>query len=217
MPQSDNNASQGNDRRVGTTVLGVIAILLILFSAANYNLVKVHLWPWGAVQLPTFALIALGFLGGVLTTILLLWIKRNETLPVSWIYLAIFCLAVMGVAAARSGDLSFAKAMLVIVVGSAALMTAARAILLLGQGETIELHSHWGGLGGALGGWRLSPATSLVLLTLAFTGSAIGVILTKVDRDENRPSPTEVNESKKEQAKAPPAPSNPAPESPKTK
>jgi hypothetical protein len=68
----------------------------------------------------------------------------------------------MAVAAARDDEIKFWQAMMVVLIGSPAIIAAARAIELLGQGETIEMQSQWGGLGGVLGGWRLSPVTSLV-------------------------------------------------------
>jgi hypothetical protein len=45
----------------------------------------------------------------------------------------------------------------------------------LGRGEEFEVTSHWGGFGGGLGGWRISPP--LVLLA---TGLAIAAMLSLV-------------------------------------
>jgi hypothetical protein len=43
------------------------------------------------------------------------------------------------------------------------------------QGEGIGLSSHWGGLGGGLGGWKLTPATSAMLLALILLGATLAI------------------------------------------
>jgi uncharacterized integral membrane protein len=167
-----------------------VAVLLVIFSCVNTDLVGVTLWPWGPVRLPLFLIAAGGFAAGVLTTVLLYRISRHATTPTSWILIVLFCTAVMGVAAARSGEIKFWQAMMVILIGGPALIATARAIELIGEGETIEMQSQWGGLGGVLGGWRLSPVTSLVLLAFAFAGGAIGVAIQskQPDGSEARPA-----------------------------
>jgi hypothetical protein len=127
---------------------------------------------------------AYGLVAGTpLAALLVYWFLRRQALRTSWIAVVLFCTAVMGVAAVRADDIKLWQAMMVILIGSPALVAAARAIELIGQGETIEMQSQWGGLGGALGGWRLSPVTSLMLVALAFTGAAIGVAMPSKQTD----------------------------------
>jgi uncharacterized integral membrane protein len=183
MSQIGNGAPDTDNRgqKIFIVILDV-AVLFVIFSVVNSGLVGVTLWPWGAIRLPLFLIVAGGFTAGVLTT-LLYWIARQQTVPTSWIWIVLFCTAVMAVAAAREDEIKFWQAMMVVLIGSPAIIAAARAIELLGQGETIEMQSQWGGLGGVLGGWRLSPVTSLVLLALAFAGGAIGIAMPSKQMD----------------------------------
>ncbi|MFO1081633.1 MAG: hypothetical protein U1E23_13520 [Reyranellaceae bacterium] len=100
------------------------------------------------------------------------WLKRAEigTALGSWIYIVLFCATLMAVAA--TGSVSFVSATLILLFGSVALVAGANVVALIRSGETIELQSNWGGLGGGLGGWRLSRVTALLLLGLLFTGAA---------------------------------------------
>ena len=58
-----------------------------------------------------------------------------------------------------------------VVAASVAVM---RLISRLGD-EPIELQTNWGGLGGGLGGWRLSGTAVLLVVALSFGGAAIGI------------------------------------------
>lgn len=108
---------------------------------------------------------AAGFLVAVL-----LYRAEDRQPSVSWCYIPLFCALVMALAAL--GGVSSLQALLVIVLGSAALVAAANALVRFREGEMVELQSNWGGLGGGFGGWRLSSVTSLSVLALIFAGSA---------------------------------------------
>ena len=159
----------------------VVIVLFILFAFTNSHRTSLHLWPDAALQVPSYVLLACGIAVGVLATVTVYWIAGSQSLvriegyETTWSLIALFCVAVMALAATGAGEMSFTHAALLIVAGSIALVAAAHAIRLLGQGETIELQSQWGGLGGGLGGWRITPVTSLVLLALAFGVSAVGI------------------------------------------
>lgn len=56
----------------------------------------------------------------------------------------------------------------------------------LAQGRALGFESHWGGLGGGGGGWRLLPATALALLALSFTGAAVMIAFGEL----KQPAPT---------------------------
>lgn len=116
--------------------------------------------------------LAAAWLSGVLATVAYVWMRGRET-ENSWLYVALLCVAVLAIAAARADQLSFVQALLVVVFGSIALVAAVYALSLLRLGEAIEFENSWGGLGSALGGWRLSSATSLILLALLFACGAI--------------------------------------------
>jgi uncharacterized membrane protein len=59
-------------------------------------------------------------------------------------------------------------AALVLICGSLTVVAAVFAIDSVAGGEGLRFDSHWGGLGGGMGGWRVSPTTTLVLLSLLF-------------------------------------------------
>ena len=59
--------------------------------------------------------------------------------------------------------------------GVIAFIAALHAFERLKGGEAIEFNSYWGGLGGSLGGWRLSPATTTILLALIFLGATVTI------------------------------------------
>jgi hypothetical protein len=64
-------------------------------------------------------------------------------------------------------------AALVLICGTLTLLAGSYALDGLVRGDAIEISSHWGGLGGGLGGWRLSPISTLLLLALVFLGATI--------------------------------------------
>jgi hypothetical protein len=163
-----------------------------------------------------------GFIAGAIVLAALFWKFRHERPAISWVYVALFCFAMMAVAAVQSDQLSFARSALVILIGSGALVAAAQAVAQLERGETIELTTHWGGLGGGIGGWRLSPVTALIIIALALTGSAVGVVLggksppamvggkeDKTDKGEkvknDAAAPSSAGENEKQDAKKPAA------------
>jgi hypothetical protein len=79
----------------------------------------------------------------------------------------------MAVAAVRSDQLSFGRASLIVILGGVALVTAAAALERFRKGEDVELESNWGGLGGGLGGWRVSSVACLSLMAVIFAASAV--------------------------------------------
>ena len=61
--------------------------------------------------------------------------------------------------------------------GVIAFMAALFAFERLKKGEAISFDSYWGGLGGSLGGWRLSPVTTTIMLALIFLGATITIAI----------------------------------------
>lgn len=104
----------------------------------------------------------------------------------------------LGVAASTSGASTPLKAALVIALASAALVSGHRCLEALGRGEAIGIESHWGGLGGGAGGWRLLPATAMFFLSLSFISAAIIVALAEpaavhASPEKPRPEPGATN------------------------
>jgi hypothetical protein len=158
-----------NARTVVILLIGA-AILGFVLGFTIFALFARQAWLPGA-QVQVFVLLAAGALAGVLATVVFFWLNGRET-QTSWVYVALFSVAIMAIAASWSDQISFLHAMLVVLFGSVALLAAANALSLFRQGEAIELETSWGGLGGALGGWRLSPATSLVISAFVFAFGA---------------------------------------------
>ena len=66
-------------------------------------------------------------------------------------------------------------ALLVYLTGSAALFLLASVLDHLRRSEPFGYTSHWGGLGGSLGGWSLSPGAVLAVFIVIFLGAAIAI------------------------------------------
>jgi hypothetical protein len=152
---------------VGAGLLGV------LVGFAAFAWLGQQAWVPGA-QAQVVVLLAAAALFGVLTTIAYFRMRGRET-ENSWLYVALFCIAIMVIAAVRTDQLSFAQALLIIVFGSVALVAAVHALSLFRLGEAIQFESSLVGLGNGLGGWRLSPATSLIFSAFLFACGAIVV------------------------------------------
>lgn len=58
------------------------------------------------------------------------------------------------------------RATLVGITGAVTLIASTFLIASLSRGEGLAVDSHWGGLGGGIGGWRISP--SILLLAVSF-------------------------------------------------
>jgi hypothetical protein len=170
--------------------------------------------------------LGVGFVGGIAVAGLIYWgvIKRLSLSTIwhgaTWSEVAIGCLVVASLLGAALGQLPFTHAALIILFGSVAFLAAGRVMASLERGETIELQGHWGGLGGALGGWRVSPTTGLVLLTLAFAGAAVGIAAsiktgeTKTTGSEQKAPAAEKKDTQVSPAPASPSAVPPAPPSP---
>ena len=118
------------------------------------------------------ALVAGGFFAGVGVTVFV-YARSSRHPLLTWIYISLFCAAIMAIAAVQSDHLSFGQALLVVILGSMALAAAGAALVRFHNGENIELESNWGGLGGGLGGWRVSAVTCLSVLAVIFAASAV--------------------------------------------
>jgi hypothetical protein len=73
-------------------------------------------------------------------------------------------------------EISVLQAGLVVSLSAIGILAAWRALELLSDGDTIELRSHWGGIGGGLGGWQISPLGVLIILVIITVFSAVEVV-----------------------------------------
>jgi heme/copper-type cytochrome/quinol oxidase subunit 4 len=170
MSAEEDVARRNRRRSIGSQLnAGLLGIVLGSVAFAWFN----QTWAPGA-QAQVAVLLAAAGLFGVLATITYVWMGGRET-ENSWLYVTLFCVAVLAIAAARADQLSFVQALLVVVFGSIALVAAVHALSLFRLGEAIQFESNLLGLGGGLGGWRLSPATSLIFSAFLFACGAIGV------------------------------------------
>ncbi|MDF0522481.1 hypothetical protein P0R31_35160 [Bradyrhizobium yuanmingense] len=176
MSAEEDVARRERRRSIGSQLnAGLIGVILGSVGFAWFN----QAWAPDAQARIAVLLAAVGLFSG-LATITYVWMGGRET-EKSWLYVALFCMAVLAIAAARTNQLSYVQALLVIVFGSVALVAAVNALSLFRLGEAIEFESSWGGLGSALGGWRLSSATSLILSAFLFACGAI--VVAQVSRD----------------------------------
>lgn len=67
-------------------------------------------------------------------------------------------------------------AVLMLILGSAALMALITLLTELAEGKGIEIESHWGGLGGSLGGWGLSSPVVTLLLVLSCLAGMVSIL-----------------------------------------
>jgi hypothetical protein len=76
--------------------------------------------------------------------------------------------------------------------GAAASMFTVFLLLTLSRGNSIELETRWGGIGGGGGGWRLSSSFSYLLAALLFGGLFASTVwaLLRVGDSAPRPAAT---------------------------
>jgi len=88
---------------------------------------------------------------------------------------AVAALAIILVDGSLTGVVATTKAALVLLGGVLSLLVGASAIDTVRRSEGVTLETHWGGLGGGLGGTRISAAAVLVFLLLILSSATIMV------------------------------------------
>ncbi len=68
-------------------------------------------------------------------------------------------------------EVDLLHAFVVAALGSALFVMVWGLLRSVERGESIEVTTHWGGLGGGLGGWRVSPPVIFLVGTLCFGGT----------------------------------------------
>ncbi len=97
--------------------------------------------------------------------------RRHLFFAVGAMFGVCLLLGLLGVAL---GETSVPRAVLLAVFSVTTVVTLLMTIDAL-RFEPLELQSSWGGLGGGLGGWRLSRSAVLLLVSVAFAGAAVVV------------------------------------------
>jgi hypothetical protein len=109
--------------------------------------------------------------------------KSQPGRPVPWNLLALlFCIVLIGVvvlllSAIQAGEMKAPRAALFLVFSGLTLLVAYYALEAIRLGDGLAFDTHWGGLGGGLGGFRISSAAGLTLLMLVLVGvtAAVGL------------------------------------------
>lgn len=87
--------------------------------------------------------------------------------------LAIVATAILLIAGVVTGEVNPVRAALMLLLGGGALFTILVVVDRLAAGSEVEVSSHWGGLGGSLGGWRISQTAILLILALILVSATI--------------------------------------------
>jgi uncharacterized membrane protein YidH (DUF202 family) len=165
-----------------------IGWVLILVALLAQTLVA----GWGWVEVPGVAgregrylihalvLLVPGLLLGVALVLLCLGaMPRSEDEPLERVNVrlafgvAVVALGVVLVAAAGARTVEPLRAGLMIVCGIVTLALAYATMIAIDRPDGFSFETHWGGLGGGMGGWRASRAVILFMLLLVFAGATV--------------------------------------------
>jgi hypothetical protein len=159
-----------------------------------------RLWPWrGTWLVAPLALPLIGLVLGIAGSVLWRRLRRagastpaatEPTPAVAPIALAASVFALMLLAGVAAGGMSALRAAALLVVGPPTALVIWHAALRLSRNESVGFDSHWGGLGGGIGGWRISSATVLVLVALILSGACLTLaVYEPQDMANNHPQP----------------------------
>lgn len=84
------------------------------------------------------------------------------------------------VVAVYLGHLRVGSALAMALLGTLTLLFALLFLRAVERGEPPLFESHWGGLGGGLGGWRISPALAYLVATLLFGALVAGLTFQQI-------------------------------------
>jgi len=107
-----------------------------------------------------------------------------------WIFRSVWLLFVIGVLTAYLGGklVNPVEAVAMILFGTLMLYFTLYTVTMILGGGSLSMESHWGGLGGGMGGWRMSRTMVFLLLSLFFGGLTVGVVLNAEYAKSNRSS-----------------------------
>jgi hypothetical protein len=178
--------------RISIIVIGIFLLVLVGIAIAfmrpgqrlTLNLI-------GEMVVPAQFALSL-FCGAVLVACILVvvgwrwgngWWARIESLVKSLTLEAVLAASILAlsITAVALGYVSLPRAVPIAAFVVTAIVTALKAAKAL-DSEYFEFETSWGGLGGGLGGWRLSRVTVLVLIAIVFAGAAVATILPSSER-----------------------------------
>ena len=183
--------------RKAVLIIAVIAALVLLFLAGTGMAGAKPLSLFRGFAVPTAAaLLAAGICGGGLVwgfATPTLGTEQKRAIAYAAILPLVLATATLLLAAAvASGSIGPAKAALVLVLATLATLAGIRCFDQLAEGGQIGIESHWGGLGGSSGGWRLLPPTGLAILALSFAGGALALAVAEpADKTSNATDPAD--------------------------
>jgi hypothetical protein len=90
------------------------------------------------------------------------------------------------IVSAFMGSTLLLRLLLLLSLGAAAIMVAMQLVSAIGQNQPIELRNRGGGLGGSIGGWRISAPFGLIIVLLILVGAMVGIA--QVDRPAAPPT-----------------------------
>lgn len=174
--------------RIATIAIAFFIVLFGSVLAGGGTSELKPLFDIPAFRLPTLVIFLLGWGAGAL----LGWTfvlhgpradraSRALSSQASATGIAVGSFALLMIGAAINGALAPARAGLAFLLAVIAALAGAALVNALSRGENFGYESHWGGLGGAGGGWRLLPSTGLGLVALVFASAAVLVVFTEFD------------------------------------
>ncbi len=171
--------------------------------ALAYGLFDWSNWPAkGSALLPSALLPLIGFLAGVVSILLLTGVFRvigagplvspppamdRWSIMGGLVGGAAIILIAIGVG---TGKVEALPGAILLICGALCFVAAVHALDALGKGESITFDSYWGGLGGAQGGWRISPVAISIALALIFLAAMVTIMT-----GQGHPSPVAENSS----------------------
>lgn len=117
-------------------------------------------------------------------------IGRGRSFRAAWIASTIATLVLGGglTAAWWAAEVPPLRLALVGISGSITLTASIFLIESLARGEGLQFDSHWGGLGGGMGGWRASPNATLTLFALIFLAATFAAAAVEIKIEKKGPA-----------------------------
>lgn len=168
--------------RIATYAIGMVLTIGALFLGL---LGTVTLTPFASLapfSAPAYLVPLISFGGGALLAVGFLpgWGEAPSARQL--IGAAVLILGILGfgflmilAATAPVEPMNPARAGIVFLCGTLALLAALAAFEALGSGRPIEFETSWGGVGGGMGGWRLSTTAALAALAVIFASATVTI------------------------------------------
>ncbi|PIB90504.1 hypothetical protein [Caulobacter sp. FWC2] len=190
---------------IWTQRLGLLLCGLLLGWTVGNQTKPIALWigGFGQLQTSTLGVAALGIAVGVLaatagrTAWSTFWASRersawttfsNSTLA-GFTFVAFAVLVALVDAGVREEMIDIGRASFGLALAMLALLFGGALLSALQRGESIEFENHWGGLGGGVAGWRVSPTGIALIFLLIFIASGVAMLAPQ-PAQSSKPTPT---------------------------